>query len=291
MHSTTEERSEWWQRLPVVLRAIVVGLLVGLVPANVWLIFLFGLGMPAAAIVEALFLGAYVWWARGGGPPRRWSVARAESFRRGKLVPAQWLWGLIAALAFAGAVHAAIVVLFRLVPFPAADFHRGYDLSFVGGRAWQWVVVVVSAASAGICEEIGFRGYMQRPIERRHGPRVAILVSSALFTLVHLSKSWSTTGMVPIVFAAGLGLGTLAWASRSLIPCMVGHTVMDIGLFSYWWSQVAGTFTQRPIFETGLDRAFLVEVVAFVVTAGVLLTAIARLRAGQPQPPPDFERT
>jgi hypothetical protein len=42
---------------------------------------------------------------------------------------------------------------------------------------------VVSAASAGICEETGFRGYMQQQIEQRHGAPTAILVSSFCFML------------------------------------------------------------------------------------------------------------
>ena len=33
----------------------------------------------------------------------------------------------------------------------------------------SWLAVVVSAASAEICEETGFRGYMQRPIELKRG--------------------------------------------------------------------------------------------------------------------------
>ena len=35
---------------------------------------------------------------------------------------------------------------------------------------------------------------------------------------------------------------------------MIGHTMMDIGLFAYWWSGVAGTFSVRPVSETGIDR-------------------------------------
>jgi membrane protease YdiL (CAAX protease family) len=49
----------------------------------------------------------------------------------------------------------------------------------------RWLAVVVSAASAGICEETGFRGYMQRPIEQRHGAPVAILISSFFFMALH----------------------------------------------------------------------------------------------------------
>jgi hypothetical protein len=59
-----------WVRIPVVIRAIVSGLLIGMIAANIWPIFLLRLSMPLAAAAELFFLGAYVWWAAGGGPPR-----------------------------------------------------------------------------------------------------------------------------------------------------------------------------------------------------------------------------
>ncbi len=57
-----------WNRIPVVVRAVVVGILVGLVAANIWPVFLYKLGMPAAAGAEALFLLVFVWWVRGRRP-------------------------------------------------------------------------------------------------------------------------------------------------------------------------------------------------------------------------------
>ncbi len=101
-----------WSRLPVSLRAVVSGFLIVLVPINVWPVLPFKLGVPAASLVEAMFLGLYVWWAGGGGPPRITQAARARAFRRGSLSPKQWLWGGIGALAFAVTVHAAIVFCF-----------------------------------------------------------------------------------------------------------------------------------------------------------------------------------
>lgn len=267
-----------WTRFLVTPRAIVVGSLVGLVAANVWLPLLYVLGVPTAAAVEVVFLSGYIWWAAGGGPPRSLKAVRAESFRMRSLSGAQWRWGLVAAVSFAVSVHGAIVVLFRFVPFPAQAFHAGYDLSVIPTAPVRWLTVVVSAASAGICEETGFRGYMQQPIERRHGPLVGILISSLLFMLVHLNKSWSVIEMVPIVFGAGILLGTLAWASQSLIFGMISHTLMDVGLFAFWWSQIAGTFAQRPISETGIDPAFFLEVAVFAVALLFTLSAIARLR-------------
>lgn len=266
-------------RVPVIVRAVGVGLVIGLVAANVWPLLLLKLGMPVAAAAEALFLALYVWWAAGGGPPKRWRTARAGNFRVRALSGAEWFWGLVAAVFFAATVHAAMVVLFRLVPFPAEAFHRGYDFAkIIPDVRMQWLAVIVSAASAGICEETGFRGYMQRPIELRHGALAAILISSLFFMLLHLNKDWALIGMVPIVFGAGLLLGLLAWASRSLVFCMIGHTIMDIGLFAYWWTQIAGTFSQRPISETGMDQSFYVECGVLAVALLVTLAAIGRLR-------------
>jgi len=267
-----------WSRLPVVARAVVVGILVGMIAANVWLLFLLKLRMPAAAVAELAFLSLYVAWAAGRGPPQKLRATRADYFRVRSLSRTQWFWGVIAAVSFAATIHAALAFLFRLVPFPAAAFHRGYDFSFIGSSSMQWLACIVSALSAGVCEETGFRGYMQRPIEHRHGPIVAILISSVLFTLLHLTKDWALVGMVPIVFGAGVLLGTLARASGTLVFCMLGHWIMDIGLFAYWWTQIAGTFSQRPIFEVGVDLFFITECGAFALALSLTFMAIGRLR-------------
>lgn len=268
----------FWSKLPVSLRAILSGLLIALVAANVWPILLLSLSVPLAALVEIVFLGLYVWWTTGGGPPRRTRDWRQKSFRYGPLSRERWLWGIIGAIFFAVVVHASIVLLFRCVEFPLAAFRRGYDLSFVSTLPLKWLAVIVSAVSAGVCEEIGFRGYMQRPIEEHHGAMIGILISTIFFTLVHLSKAWSSAGMVPIVFGAGLLLGLLAWSAQSLIPSIIGHVVMDIGLFAYWWTGIAGEFSARPLRETGVDGPFVIACATALVSLLVTLFAISRLR-------------
>src|ERR1700761_5964010 len=45
-----------WNGVPVVIRAIIVGLLIGMIAANIWPIFLLKLGMPIAAAAELCFL-------------------------------------------------------------------------------------------------------------------------------------------------------------------------------------------------------------------------------------------
>jgi membrane protease YdiL (CAAX protease family) len=265
-------------RLPLTLRAIVGGLLIGMIAANVWPLLILRLSAPVAAAIEVVFLGLYFLWASGAGPPAGLRENRRDFARANPLTARQWVWGLIAAVAFATTVHAAIVVLFRLVPFPAAAFHAGYDFSFIPTMPFKWLACVVSALSAGVCEEMGFRGYMQRPIENRHGPWLAIAISALMFTLIHLNKSWALMAMTPIVLGAGVMLGVLARRSASLVFCIIGHTLMDIGLFAYWWTQIAGTFPQRPISETGLEPTFYVEAAVLAVAFLVFVIAAARVK-------------
>ena len=265
-------------KVPVVVRALIIGLIVALVPANVWPLLLGTLGVPLGSGVEILFLALFLWWVSGNGPPRSNQNSRRSAFRCPILSQGQWPWGLLVASLFAATIHTAIVVLFRLVPYPAESFRHGYDISFVPSLSLQWVAIVISAASAAICEETGFRGYMQQPIEQRFGIVTGVLISSFFFTLVHLNKSWALLGMIPIVFGAGVLLGLIAWASGSLIPGMIGHFVMDVGLFAYWWTGLAGNFAAKPITETGLDRPFLVTCLALMILLPILILAIGKLR-------------
>jgi membrane protease YdiL (CAAX protease family) len=275
---TPSSPSSYPRKFSIVIKAVTFGLLVALIPANVWPIFLFKLPVPLAAIAEIIFLSFYLLWASGGGPPRKMQAARALAFRTGKLTRQQWIWGLTAAVFFAVTVHSSITLLFRFVPYPVAAFRHGYDLSFIPTTFLKWVAVVLSAASAGICEETGFRGYMQRPIEERQGVFAAVAISSVLFMAIHLSKAWASPAMVPIVLGAGVLLGLIAWSANSLVPVMIGHTIMDIGLFAYWWSGVAGTFSVRPARETGIDQLFMIACGLFAVSLSIVLLAIWKLR-------------
>ena len=108
---------------------------------------------------------------------------------------------------------------------------------------------------------------------------MAILTSTFFFTVLHLTKGWALAGMVPIIFGAGILLGLLARSSESLIPCMIGHTIMDVGLFAYWWTGLAGEFTLRPIGETGMDPAFIISCIVACTTLSITLLAIRRLRS------------
>ncbi len=119
---------------------------------------------------------------------------------------------------------------------------------------------------------------MQRPLETRYNPRVAVLISAFLFTIVHLNKGWELAGMVLITFLGSTLLGLMAWTFGSLIPGMIGHVLMDIGLFAYWWTGIAGTFMERPISETGVDGPFLLTSAVFAASLSIVLLTIRKYR-------------
>lgn len=82
---------------------------------------------------------------------------------------------------------------------------------------------------AGVVEEMAFRGYMQRHLERI-GPTFAILVTSAVFTLLHISQGFTyllTFG--PGIFIASVVYGHLALKSGSILPGMALHFAGDLG--------------------------------------------------------------
>lgn len=265
-----------WARLPVTLRAVISGVVIALIGIYAWGGALFGLGPEKAIPVTLVFLALYMFWASGHLPPGATREARRAAFRRMSLGG----WGLIAALAFAVTVEAGFFVLFRLTPFPREAFRTLpiQQLLHQGSPALIWATIVTAAVVAGICEEIGFRGYMQQPIESRHGPFIAILISSLLFTAFHLNQTWATPAMLPLIFAAGALLGLLAWASGSLVPGIIGHAIMDVGNFAYWWTGYIGDFTAQPISVTGVDRAFEIEAGTLTVALLAFLVCIVRLR-------------
>ena len=135
------ERPELGWPSPVLLWSIVIGVPIALVSANVWPLLLRGLGAPIGSVAEGIFLLVFLRWAAGGGPPRTTRVARSTAFRTVALAPSQWAWSLVAAIGFAVAVHATIVLLFRFMRFPARPFGKGMtSLSslLVRCNGWLW---------------------------------------------------------------------------------------------------------------------------------------------------------
>jgi membrane protease YdiL (CAAX protease family) len=245
-----------WQRVPVAIRAIATGVLVAEIGIATWMASLILVPGIWPLVIMGGALGAFCAYFSGSWWPRATAESRRDRFRNLKLPRAVWTWSLAATMLFVVVSQSSIVLTFRIVEFPAELFNQG--LGFDDIPLWAaWTFIVMSALVAGICEEIGFRGYMQVPLEKRYGPGVAIAITSLIFLVLHLNQAWAPP-LLPHIFALGALFGILAYAAGSLIPSIIAHVVMDIINFAYWWTDVAGRFDMRTLAETGIDGHFVV---------------------------------
>jgi membrane protease YdiL (CAAX protease family) len=271
-----------WQRIPLVIRAIVAGLFVFAIAGSVARTAVLALIPPPWSIV-VMGVVLWVYWRYFGGSwwPKSTAQSRRNCFRATRLAKSVWRWSLIAAMLGTVVMEAGFVVTFRILEFPAQAWALEYDLG--AASPWlAWLFVIMAALVAGVTEEVGFRGYMQVPLEKRHGPAIGITIASIVFVVFHLNQDWASPVLIHL-FAVSALWGILAYTSGSLIPGMISHAVADVFNFSYWWTDVAGTFNWRPIGETGIDAHFAVWVAVLVASAGLFFWAARRTLAARRQ--------
>ena len=89
----------------------------------------------------------------------------------------------------------------------------------------ETVVWILLALSAGICEEIVFRGYLQRQFFALTGnDAAAIALQSIVFGAAHAYQGFR--GVITITLYGAL-FGILAILRRSLVPGMIQHFFQD----------------------------------------------------------------
>lgn len=85
-----------------------------------------------------------------------------------------------------------------------------------------WILI---ALSAGFCEELVFRGYLQKTLEFTTNAGTAIIMQGVIFGLVHFYQGIK---LVTIIIVLGTMLGFLAHWRKKLWPGMMFHALQDI---------------------------------------------------------------
>lgn len=142
--------------------------------------------------------------------------------------------------------------------------------------------VVMSAVVVGVVEETSFRGYLQRPIERRHGPVAAILVTGSLFGFAHFAHPEVGLVLLPFYVAVAAVYGGLAYFTDSTVPGMVlhagGNMVSAFDLFTRGRSEWQLSPEAPPlIWSTGPDMAFWGNLTALLIAATLTVWAYSTL--------------
>jgi membrane protease YdiL (CAAX protease family) len=276
-----------WHRVPVIIRATITGGLVAALGTLPWALLVslnikHGSAVPWAVPPTALYLWLFWRWTRGAGWPRSTAETR-RTLARANPVPDD-MWGLAIAAGLLGLVVVLLVqtVMSRLVTIPQQQDIDPSKFPIMTVLLW----VLMSAAVAGVVEETAFRGYLQGPIERRHGPVIAILVTGILFGFLHFTHPEVTLALLPFYVAVAAVYGTLAYLTDSIFPGMVlhagGNMFAAFDLFARGHSEWQGLGPPaKLVWETGADTAFWGSVAATLVVGAVTVGAyvmLARLR-------------
>jgi len=272
-----------WLRVPLVVRAVLTGLAAAMAGTMPWAILVSANTrhlsvLPWAVPIMAGYLWLYWRYARGDGWPQSTAAARRTNSRANRLPDDVWGLALLAGILGLMGVLQLQGVLSRLVSLPQ---QRDLDVSrYPAATALLWVLM--SAVVAGVVEETSFRGYMQRPIEHRHGPVVAILVTGIAFGLGHFTHPEVTLVLLPYFLAVAAVYGALAHLTDSTLPSMVlhagGNVFSAVGLFLGGRSEWQLSSAPQPlIWEAGPDASFWVTVVALLVMGAAAVWAYSGL--------------
>jgi membrane protease YdiL (CAAX protease family) len=273
----------------VIGRAVLIGMLVmlaGTIPRNIF--FAANLrvypSVPWAVPVTALYLWFFWAYLKGKGPPESTAEERRKSLRANRVSARVWAWALLAGGLGIVALVLALRVANRIVLLPD---QRLPDLSAVP----QFTVLsllLMAAPVAGIVEEAAFRGYMQGPIERRHGLVIAILITGTMFAIAHLDF---TPILWPYYVAVAAIYGTVTYLTNSILPAVVLHTAGNLySNLDLWlhgkaeWQAPGGT--SQLIENTGVDNQLLVSLAGLIIAVAATVWAYAKLarvtRGGEP---------
>ena len=184
---------------------------------------------PWAAATTACLLVLMLVWLSGRGWPRSTSAFRRFHLRLWQPQPGAWSGDSLATILSLICAMAGLYVLYVLM----GASRPPVDLSPYPTTAIRWSALLMGPMVAGVVEEMAFRGYMQRHLERI-GPTFAILVTSTVFTLLHASQGLTyLLTFAPGLFLASAVYGHLALKSGSILPGMALHFAGDLA-FAYF---------------------------------------------------------
>lgn len=291
-----------WRRIPVLIRAPAIGLLVALAGSLPWATLAlsnqrFFIEVPWAVVPMALYLWIYWKYLNGAGWPRSTADARRTSLRAHMLSADIWGLSLLAGLLGLATLVPLLRMMSRLVSLPGESqpIHVPHGMPFIT----LFLLLVMASIVAGVAEEAGFRGYMQGPIERRYGPVTAIIVTGTFFGLGHVTHHPAAVlEMLPYYIGVAAVYGGLAWATNSILPPLILHAGGDVlsltrllltGLPEW---QVSPGPPPPTIWQTGIDAGFIRPVVVlFVLGSAAVWAYTALARVVREAAPADTVRT
>jgi len=264
-----------WKRLPLILRAPIIGFLVFIIGSVLALLPLIGNtkflpDIPWSLPFTVLLLWGYWYYFSGKGRPSSTAQRRMFLARRNEVSFALQRFAVLAG--FVGFI--SIIILRLLLPslLPMNPPQIDLDLSPYP-LLTVWGMLLSVSMIAGMTEEVGFRGYMQKPLEEKYGLTVAILIVGTIFWLSHLSHATLNITHLPFHLWVSIILGVYVYLANSLWPAIFMHTLADMVLLPTYFFQTPDIFWQalnaRPIWKVGPTLMFYIMLLLFLFSAAL----------------------
>lgn len=295
-----------WRWLPVLVRAPIVAFVVLNIGTTAGVLPLLGNTrflprVPWSFPVTLLVMAVFWYYFTGGGYPAATRAVRQDVTRLKSLPWPIWraaVLPLLLSLVIVLSLRLSLPSILRVqAPRISIDLTPCSFATVIG-------LLVSLAVSAGIAEEVAFRGYLQKPLEEAYGIVPALLLTGIAFWFAHADKV--ELSHLPFHLVASIVLGLSAYLTKSLLPAIIGHTAGDALLVPAYvfhkpvfiWSALtarpiwegsgAATLPERlqliwqamepsVLFEPGPTRTFAIIAWTFVVSAVLTPLAFVRL--------------
>jgi membrane protease YdiL (CAAX protease family) len=151
-----------------------------------------------------------------------WLSPQPLALRLGFVRPTWPWWKVLVVIVgtlvpFAIGMGGAVALAEVLEPDPTAEM-----LMKTMTPAWIVPYLLFISLAPGFAEEMLFRGYVQRRLIERWGGWTAVLVTSAIFAVIHIAPH-----TVVFAFPVGIWLGLMAWKSGSIWPGVIAHAAVN----------------------------------------------------------------
>lgn len=150
--------------------------------------------------------------------------------------------------------------------------------------------IFILGLGAGIVEEIIFRGFIMRVLEKRWGRKVAIIIPSIIFGLLHTIDGMNLLDII-MLFIAGTSVGIMfsliAYESKSIWPSAIVHGIwniiiiggiLDIGIKHNTDAIYSYVITSKSVLLTGGRFGIEASGIAIALYIIVIGLAIRKMR-------------
>jgi uncharacterized protein len=153
-------------------------------------------------------------------------------------------WNMPAGKAIGGALLGGIALALTS-GFLESLLHRWIPKSlpfeeFFRTPASAYALAAFGILVAPLVEEIFFRGLLYPALARPMGVGLAVVVTSALFALVHGSQLANAWAPLLVLFVIGSALTIVRAVTRSVATCVVIHMTYNLTLFTILFFQTQG---------------------------------------------------